>query len=79
VPKAASASLQVRATYEVIDWLFGDGQTALRQAMTAVAQAAAITPQVVTPATGRAAAQPEPAAAGASGAPAPGLGGQAWP
>jgi hypothetical protein len=35
---------RIRATYEVIDWLFGDGQTALRQAMTKVAQATAITP-----------------------------------
>lgn len=38
--------MRVRATYEVIDWLFGDGQTALRQAMTAVAQALAITSRV---------------------------------
>lgn len=36
--------MRVRATYEVIGWLFGDGQTALRQAMTKVAQAVAITP-----------------------------------
>lgn len=38
--------MRVRATYEVIDWLFGDGQTALRQAITAVAQVVAITPRV---------------------------------
>ncbi|HUY47272.1 MAG TPA: AsnC family protein [Streptosporangiaceae bacterium] len=38
--------IRVRATYEVIDWLFGDGQTALRQAMTAVNQAAAVSPPV---------------------------------
>jgi hypothetical protein len=36
--------VRVRATFEVIDWLFGDGQTALRQAMTAVAHAIAMTP-----------------------------------
>lgn len=36
--------MRIRATYEIIDWLFGDGQTALRQAMTKVAQAVAITP-----------------------------------
>jgi hypothetical protein len=37
---------RVRVTYEVIDLLFGDAQTALRQAMTAVAQAAAGNPLV---------------------------------
>lgn len=42
----SGSPMRVRATYEVIDWLFGDGQTALRQAMTTVAQALAITPRV---------------------------------
>jgi hypothetical protein len=42
----SSSPMRVRATYEVIDWLFGDGQTALRQAITAVAQALAITERV---------------------------------
>jgi hypothetical protein len=37
---------RVRATHEVIDWLFGDGQVAVRQAMTAVAQARAVIPSV---------------------------------
>lgn len=36
--------IRIRATYEVVDWLFGDGQTALRQAMTKVAHAVAMTP-----------------------------------
>src|SRR5260221_95995 len=35
---------RVRVTYEVIGWLFGDGQTAIRQALTAVAHAAALNP-----------------------------------
>ena len=35
--------MRVRASYEVIGWLFGGGQTALRQAMTAVAWAVAVT------------------------------------
>jgi hypothetical protein len=43
---ASGSPMRIRATYEVIDWLFGDGQTALRQAITAVAQAVAITPLV---------------------------------
>jgi hypothetical protein len=42
--KDTGRQVHVRATYEVIDWLFGDGQTALRQAMTKVAQAVATTP-----------------------------------
>jgi len=42
--KDTGRPVRVRATYEVIDWLFGDGQTALRQAMTNVAQAVAMTP-----------------------------------
>lgn len=37
-------TVRVRATYEVIDWMFGDGQAALRRAMTKVAQAVAMTP-----------------------------------
>lgn len=44
--EGTAAPIRVRATYEVVDWLLGDGQTALRQAMTAVAQAVAITPGV---------------------------------
>jgi len=36
--------VRIRATDEVIDWLFGDGQTAVRQAMTKVAEAVAMTP-----------------------------------
>jgi len=43
---ASDRPMRVRATYEVIDWLFGDGQTALRQAITAVAQAAAGNPLI---------------------------------
>lgn len=42
--KDTARAVRVRATYEVIDWLFGGGQTALRQAMTKVAQAVAMTP-----------------------------------
>jgi len=42
--KNTGRPVRVRATYEVIDWLFGDGQTALRQAMTKVAHAVATTP-----------------------------------
>jgi hypothetical protein len=42
--KDTGRPMRIRATYEVIDWLFGDGQTALRQAMTKVAQAVAMTP-----------------------------------
>jgi len=42
--KDTGGLMRIRATYEIIDWLFGDGQTALRQAMTKVAQAVAITP-----------------------------------
>jgi hypothetical protein len=42
----SDSPMRVRATYEVIDWLFGDGQTALRQAVAAVAQAATITSRV---------------------------------
>jgi hypothetical protein len=42
--KDTGRQVRVRATYEVIDWLFGDGQSALRQAMTKVAQAVAMTP-----------------------------------
>lgn len=38
--------VRIRATYEVVDWLLGDGQTALRQAMTKVAQAAAVIPNI---------------------------------
>jgi hypothetical protein len=41
--RARGEPKRVRATYEVIDWLFGDGHTALPQAMIAVAQAVAIT------------------------------------
>jgi hypothetical protein len=44
IEKDTGRPVRVRATYEVIDWLFGDGQTALRQAMTKVAQAIAMTP-----------------------------------
>lgn len=44
--EASGNLVRVRITYEIIDWLFGIGQTALRQAITAVAQAVAITPQV---------------------------------
>ncbi len=44
IEKETGRPVRIRATYEVIDWLFGDGQTALRQAMTKVAQAIAITP-----------------------------------
>lgn len=44
IEKDTGRPVRVRATYEVIDWLFGDGQTALRQAMTKVAQAVAMTP-----------------------------------
>jgi hypothetical protein len=36
--------IPIRATHEVVDWLLGDGETALRQAMTKVAQAIATTP-----------------------------------
>lgn len=42
--KDTGRPVRVRATYEVIDWLFGDGQTAVRQAMTKVARAVATTP-----------------------------------
>lgn len=42
--KGTGRLVRMRATNEVIDWLFGDGQTALRQAMTKVAQAVAMTP-----------------------------------
>lgn len=42
--KGTGRLMRIRATNEVIDWLFGDGQTALRQAMTKVAQAVAMTP-----------------------------------
>lgn len=42
--KDTGGAVRIRATYEVIDWLFGDGQTALRQATTKVAQAIAMTP-----------------------------------
>jgi hypothetical protein len=44
IEKDTGHPVRIRATYEVIDWLFGDGQTALRQAMTKVAQAIAMTP-----------------------------------
>ena len=42
--KGTGRLVRIRATNEVIDWLFGDGQAALRQAMTKVAQAVAMTP-----------------------------------
>ena len=38
--------MRIRATHEVIDWLFGDGQIALRQAMTKVAQAITVTANI---------------------------------
>jgi hypothetical protein len=44
IEKGTGRLVRIRATYEVVDWLLGDGQTALRQAMTQVAHAVAITP-----------------------------------
>ncbi len=48
IEKDTGRPRRIRATYEVIDWLFGDGQTALRQAMTRVARAIAMTPNTNT-------------------------------
>jgi hypothetical protein len=45
IEKDTGQQMRIRATYEVIDWLFGGGQTALRQAITEVAHAVAMTPK----------------------------------
>jgi hypothetical protein len=44
IEKDTGSPVRIRATYEVIDWLFGDGQIALRRAITKVAHAIAATP-----------------------------------